>query len=436
MQLPSSPKGEQAILSSIILNNSVYNEVSNYLLDDVFYDSKNKELFKIVKEMISSNQHVDIVTLSTKIKKEHERVGLTLDYLLEITIDGGTLISAESYSRDVYEKYLLRQVIIRTNNLEKLAYNSHADVYDLLNDTHNHIGRLMELRPSSKFDIDKELDNTVDNIAHGYKNIIKTGFEGIDKLSGGMTRGEITIIGGRPGHGKTTTMINMIKSCVDRGLKVLVFNREMTNVEMLKKLLVLESDKLSYLNVRLGLVGDIETMGHLETAKAQLKEKYTEDKFAMFDNLRSFEESLVQIKKFKPDIVFDDYIQLIAADKHIAERRLQLEKLVNDYKWVAKNMNCVCVLLSQLNRSLETRDNGVPKLSDLAESGSIEQVAENVLFIFYRYKTDINKFKDGKNIIELIGSKVRYGVSGSVKLGYNGDKIKLYNSLEDCRKDT
>ena len=148
----------------------------------------------------------------------------------------------------------------------------------------------------------------------------------------------------------------------------------------------------------------------------------------------SFDESASQVKKFKPDVVFDDYIQLIVPDKKISERRLQLEKLVNSYKWLAKKQQCACVLLSQLNRGLETRGDGRPKLSDLAESGAIEQVAENVIFVYYDHKVNMNRSKDGENVIELIGSKVRYGVSGTTKLGYEGDKVKLYNSLEEYRR--
>ena len=229
-------------------------------------------------------------------------------------------------------------------------------------------------------------------------------------------------------------MLNMVKSCMDQGLKVIVFNREMTIVEMLKKLIVLESKDLSYLDVRLGYVGDLMKMGELETTKASIEKKYNAEKFAMFDNMPSFDESAGQVKKFKPDVIFDDYIQLIAPDKKIPERRLQLEKLVNDYKWLAKKQKCTCVLLSQLNRGLESRNDGKPRLSDLAESGAIEQVAENVLFVYYDHKVNMNKSKEGENVIEIIGSKVRYGVSGSTKLGYEGDKVKLYNSIDDYRR--
>ena len=136
-----------------------------------------------------------------------------------------------------------------------------------------------------------------------------------------------------------------------------------------------------------------------------------------------------EVKKFKPDVVFDDYLQLIVPDSKISERRLQLEKIVHDYKWLSKNVNCATVLVSQLNRSLESRGNPVPRLSDLAESGAIEQAAENVFFTYYDYKIFKNKSLErgyGKDVIEVIAGKVRYGETGQVKMDYVGDKVKIH----------
>jgi replicative DNA helicase len=249
-----------------------------------------------------------------------------------------------------------------------------------------------------------------------------------------MTRGELTIIGGRPGHGKTTMMVNMLKACIDNGYKVMLFNREMTNQEMLKKIVVLESKKLSYLNVRRGIINDLEDSTELKLSFEKVKKKYNSRVFKMFDHLKTFDESLLQAKKFKPDIIFDDYIQLISPKTTYSERRLQLEELVNDYKWLAKSISASCVLLSQLNRSVESRDKSRPRLSDLAESGAIEQTAENVVFSFYPYKLQMAN-ETSRNVIEMVGSKVRYGVSGVVELGFNGDKCKLYSSLSEMRKE-
>ena len=114
----------------------------------------------------------------------------------------------------------------------------------------------------------------------------------------------------------------------------------------------------------------------------------------MFDNIRDFAKSSSEVKRFKPDVILDDYIQLISPTKLVEQRRLQLESLVNDYKWLAKETKAVVVLASQLNRSLEQRSSAAkPQLSDLAESGAIEQVAENVFFTYYDYKINGNADK-------------------------------------------
>jgi replicative DNA helicase len=151
----------------------------------------------------------------------------------------------------------------------------------------------------------------------------------------------------------------------------------------------------------------------------------------MFDQLRDFSSSATEIKKFKPDVIFDDYIQLITPSGKEEQRRLQLERIVNDYKWIAKEYNCVVVLASQLNRALETRGNPIPQLSDLAESGAIEQVAENVFFVYYSYKVPATAKPENKNEIALVAAKVRYGETGAVQMAYNGDKCKIYNSEEE-----
>jgi replicative DNA helicase len=207
----------------------------------------------------------------------------------------------------------------------------------------------------------------------------------------------------------------------------------MTNTEMLKKLIALESGALSYGMIRRG-VFDMQGLAELERVKAFIINKYSEGKFAMFDNLKDFSSSASEVKKFKPDVIIDDYIQLIRPENPQDQRRLQLESIVNNYKWLAKSTKSCAILVSQLNRALESRIGQRPILSDLAESGAIEQVAENVWFVFYDYKINFAKSKVGANGIEIIGSKVRYGNSGGVKLGFDGDKAKLYNTMEELKE--
>ncbi len=432
--MPHSVEAENRVLGTLIEDSSKIDQVTPYLIGkNVFFDKKNQRLWDKLIDSHSNGEKVDMVGICSKLTSKDKEIGLDAYYITGLT--SGYTSMVDDYAKTIYEKMLLRDLIFKSTNLVDLSYSNNPDVYSLLSDAHTSIGRFIDLKPGQKDDMDSLLDETIKSIETSGYNILKTGFSGIDELSGGMTRGEITILGGRPGHGKTTTMINLIKHCIDNGLKVIVFNREMTNVEMLKKLFILESGTLSYLDIRNGLIRGLEAAEELSRVKNLVKEKYNEEKFLMFDKLNSFAESAAEVKKFKPDIIFDDYIQLIVPDTRIEQRRLQLEKICNDYKWLVKTQDCAAVLLSQLNRGLESRGDARPRLSDLAESGAIEQVAENVFFVYYHYKVNLVDKDSSRNRIELIASKVRYGTSGKAVLGFNGDKVKLYNSLEEERKE-
>jgi len=433
VKMPSASQAEDVLLGGVLSDSSIYDSVLNYINEDILYKQTSKILWHKMGNMIKSGYHVDLVTVAEALTEGEKSSGLTAYYLsglFEYAVGKGLAVI---YAKSIYEKYLLRLIIERSARVQELAHSNHAKTYDVLTDTHSLIGELIEIRPGETFDIKLEMEDVINSIEVGETNLIKTGFSGLDELAGGMTRGEITIVGGRPGHGKTTFTINLIKSLIESNKKVTLFNREMTNVEMLKKLITLESGSLSYGMIRRGIF-DMQSMAELTRVKQAIINKYSQDKFVMFDNLKDFSSGASEVKKFKPDVIIDDYIQLIRPDNPLEQRRLQLEKIVNDYKWLAKSTKSCVVLVSQLNRQIESRLSQRPMLSDLAESGAIEQVAENVWFVFYDYKINFAKSKVGANGIEVIGSKVRYGNSGAVKLGFDGDKVKLYNTVEDFRE--
>ena len=421
--IPSSIEGERAVLSSIIRNQKVLHEIGGYLHKSVFYKIEHSRLYELLLNMSNSDEPIDLVTICGRLTEVDKKNGIDSYFITEIIQEETS--NPLYYARQVFEKHLLRKIIEKTSLISNAASENNQDVYNLMQETHDMIGRLIEVKPGTKVSISDTMDATMESIFNSERDILKTGFHDLDKLSGGMTKGEITILGGRPGHGKTTTMINIVKSCMDNGLRCMVVNREMTNIEMMKKLIVLESQELSYLNVRRGIISDLETSAELERVKTLIVEKYSEDKFVMFDNLTTFEQSAAEVRRFKPDIVFDDYVQLITPTGKFDQRRLQLEKLINDYKWLVKSQNCCGFLLSQLNRGIEARGDGKPKLSDIAESGAIEQVAENVFFVYYDYKINGMASKYGKSQIEIVASKVRYGNSGNALLKYEGDKVKI-----------
>ena len=378
--------------------------------------------------MLKQGEIVDQITVIENLTDEDSNYGLEAYYITGLTTDSIENKNLLSYGQIVYKKYLMRKLIRETHHIQKNAYLANGNAYDVLHDTHNTIGELIDMQPHTSFDINGAMHETIESIKNSDRNLIPIGYESIDKLCGGLTRGEITIIGGRPGHGKSTLSLNILKNMIDAGYKCMLFNREMSNTEMLKKLVVLESGLLSYSMVRSGALGDESSIKEMNKTVESIKKKYNKDKFVMFDNIRDFGQASAEVKRFNPDVIFDDYIQLIVPDSKIDQRRLQLEKIIHEYKWLAKKTNAAVVLVSQLNRALETRGNPTPRLSDLAESGSIEQAAENVFFTYYDYKIYKHKSIDrgyGREIIEIIAGKVRYGETGSVKMDFKGDEVKI-----------
>ena len=422
---------EIAVLGGVINSPKKFNDVAKYIISDkVWDDGRCKVLWGILEAMTRKNEHIDMITISASLDASNKIVGVDSVFIVECTSTAGSEASLEVYAKKIYEKYLLKLVAQSAKDIETVALNNNANALDVLVSAHTSIGELISLRPDNTFDIDDALVDAIDSIQNTDKLLIKTGFENVDRFAGGLTRGEITIVGGRPGHGKSTMMLNMMSNVLDKKRKVLLFNRELTNVEVLKKLIALESGKLSYAMIRQGIY-ETQHLQELDRVREYISKKYSPDRFRMFDQLRDFSSSATEIKKFKPDVIFDDYIQLITPAGKEEQRRLQLERIVNDYKWIAKEYNCVVVLASQLNRALETRGNPVPQLSDLAESGAIEQVAENVFFVYYSYKVPATAKPENKNEIALVAAKVRYGETGAVQMAYNGDKCKIYNSEEE-----
>ena len=287
--MPCDKGLENSVLGTLILYPEVYKDIRDFIIeDDVFYQKKAKLLWKKLKTMIGRKDFIDTKTVIASLKEEEKLGGISHMYVVDCTIAAGLSNAASTYTRKLYEKYLMRRVIEETNKVQASASNSGEDTYDCIINAHTLFSELIELNPTKeKESIDSLLIDAVQDIQSKDINLIKTGYDAIDKFAGGLTRGEITIIGGRPGHGKTTMMVNMLASLVSNGYKVALFNRELPNIEVIKKLICLESQKLSYSLIRQGIHSK-DSLAQLEKVRETIKKKYNEENFLMFDNIRDF----------------------------------------------------------------------------------------------------------------------------------------------------
>jgi len=433
---PHSTEAEEAVIGSILLEgNSVFEKCNGWIRDsEAFYHVKNKWIWEAFEVMHRNSEVIDTITVLQNIKDNDmisENDGLNAYYLSGLPEAVPTTANVEHYSRIIWEKHIKRKAIKSAHKLYNTSFDKQEEKAEKL--LHEHariINELLEIAPSRKREINDIVNETIDTLKTG-KNIIHFGYPQLDNIAGGMTRKEITVIGGRPGHGKTTLITNLAISLLKQGYKVMLLNREMSNSEMMKKFFVMESDGLAYEDLRMG---DIEEgrMEIIEMMAEKIKKNFKN--LIMYDDIRTLQDAMREIQREKPDVVIDDYIQLIKVEnKRNRDRRFEIEEILMEYKWICKKENCSAILVSQLNREIEKRLEPRPRMSDFSESGTIEQTAETALFVFYGYNFDDEKYDS--NEIEIICDKARYGKIGTYVMGFNGSRCKFYNSSDLAKRD-
>ena len=423
---PNDMEAEESVLGAILMGGfETYDKVSEIIQDDeAFYDHLARHTFRGMGRLRKREQVIEPITLINEVKKKNN--GVTAYYITGLLerVPGPSM--AGQHARMVWEKFVQRQVGRTAYKLYNASFSNIDTTRQILEEHGRYVDVLRALLPSRNGDIGTIIQETVDKIIKG-DAMIPFNFKPLDDFSGGMTRGEITVLGGRPGHGKTTLVVNLIGKLISAGKKVLLLNREMSNTEMMRKLVVMESKDITYDEVRRNKVSKKVEEKLVNGLTTIISDKYSN--LTMYDDIRSLEESMAEVTKFKPDVVIDDYIQLVAVSGAV-ERRFQLERVMNDYKWICKKENCSAILVSQLNREIERRFDPKPKLSDFAESGVIEQCAESALFVYYPYQYDDEKFSPYS--INVIAAKSRYGLTGESTLGFNGNKCRFFNTESEA----
>ena len=426
---PQSEEAEKALLGCMITGGDREQEIGLAWIRDegAFYFNENKTVWKALRKLYKDNIEIDFITLTDKVKDiTGESMAYYITGLAEFV---PTKSNIEQYARIVWEKYIQRETAKSANMLVNASYDDYTEVDNILEKHSRLITELKEIQPSKERKIE-DLVNEMIKVVEEDTNLIPFNLAHLDMFAGGMTRKEITVLGGRPGHGKTTLVINMVKGLIDQGFTVMLFNREMSNTEMLKKMVVMESKALEYGNIRRNELSEKDKI-EFNAVSDRIKSDY--ENLIMYDGVRSLNDSLREIAKHKPDVIIDDYIQLIDVSNVREGRRFEIEKIMQEYKWICKTENCSAILVSQLNREIEKRLDPRPRMSDYAESGVIEQTAESAMFVFYGHNFDSERYSPYNS--ELIVSKCRYGKIGTHKIGFNGGRCKFYMNSDMAQGD-
>ena len=433
---PHSEEAEKALLGSVLKGGSETFEKCKHWIrqSEAFYSTDNKKIWIAMHRLYRDRDGIDIITVIDKFKRlnpDYEDSKGISYYISGLPDESPSAALVDKYSKIIWEKYLRRAVSISANKLySTVLQDDHQSMEEILGEHIRLLEEIKNIQPTRLNDIEDIVEETRELVNTG-DNIIKFGIPALDIPAGGMTRKEITVIGGRPGHGKTTLVVNIIRSLIEQGNKVIMFNREMSNPEMIRKLVVMEGRDLSYSKVRKGdLNGSTD---EFNKSIEKIKSKYKKN-LLMFDDVRTLEDGIAEISKHKPDVVIDDYIQLIQVDGIKEGRRFEIEKIMQEYKWISKSENCSVILVSQLNREIEKRLDPRPRMSDYAESGVIEQTAESAMFVFYGHNFDSERYDQYKS--EIIVAKSRYGRIGTHQVGFNGGRCKFYMNDKLAKDDS
>ena len=422
-----SGMSEREVLGSIMKKPELLELVSKFLVSkEIFYHKDHKEIWSAIYALSKNNKVIDVSTIANYLGEK----GLKITYYLTGIVDD--IVSPnniEHHAKIIYNLYVRRELWKKIQKF--ISRLDKESSYKHITSDINLLTKISEQFSQMASITNGPLENITDEMIESIfakKNLIQTGIRNIDRAIIGMTKGEISIIAGRPGNGKSTLALNITKNMVLDGKKVMFVSREMPKVELLKKFLAMHT-KVKNKDMR----GNAEShRKEIEKGLDFIRKHYKS--LSLFDNLSSLDESINEAKKIRPDIIIDDHIGFINFPHYDnRDTRHRIAEITRRYKWLAKEIDCAVILVSQLNRNIEHRVDKIPRLSDLAESGNLEQDAEIVIFNYYPYVYEYENAEHGEFGQQIIIAKNRYGTTCKFDLGYCGDSSLILDSPEEAR---
>jgi replicative DNA helicase len=433
---PQSIEAEQAVLGAVFLDPSALTLASEILIPEDFYRAAHQKIFHAMLRVADKGEPVDLVTVTAELAdtQQLEEVG-GVSYLSELADSVPTAANVEYYARIVEEKSVLRRLIRTATSIAQDGYTREDEVDVLLDEAERKIMEISQRKHSGTFkNIKDVLVQTYDNIEmlHNRKGEvtgIPTGFTELDRMTSGFQRSDFIIVAARPSVGKTAFALNIAQNVATKANEnVAIFSLEMSAQQLVMRMLCAEGN-INAQNLRTGKLTP-EDWGKLTMAMGSLS-----NAGIYIDDTPSIRVSDIRAKcrRLKQEsglgMVVIDYLQLIQGSGRNRENRQQeVSEISRSLKALARELEVPVIALSQLSRSVEQRQDKRPMMSDIRESGSIEQDADIVAFL---YRDDYyNKDSENKNIIEIIIAKQRNGPVGTVQLAF----IKEYNKFVNLER--
>ena len=427
--LPHSMEAEQSVIGSMIMSRDAIIEASEIITGADFYQQQYGVVFEAMVELHDEGKAVDLVTLQERLKEKDLPPEISsMEFVRDLLSAVPTSANVKYYAEIVAEKSMLRKLIKTTEEISNACYLGKEKTQDILEITEKKIFDLVQNRGSQEFvPIRQVVLNAIEKIEKASRNQgsvtgIPTGFIDLDYKTSGFQPSDLILVAARPSMGKTAFVLNIAQyMAFHDNVTVAVFSLEMSKEQLVNRLLALES-KVDSQNIRTGNLEDEEWAKLIEGANVIGNSNLIiDDKPGI-----SISELRSKCRKYKMEhnlgIIFIDYLQLMTGSGRSESRQQEISRSL---KALARELNVPVVALSQLSRAVEQRPDHRPMLSDLRESGAIEQDADVVMFI---YRDDYyNKDSENKNIAEIIIAKQRNGPIGTVNLVWMPNYTKFVN---------
>ncbi len=435
-KMPHNIEAEMAALGSAFLTNYALGKICEELHPDMFYSEKNKRIFEAISELHQNKIPLDSATVKNEIeKKGNISVIGGLEYLSEVIDSVITAANIDHYIDIIREKALRRKLINVTNDINVSAYNEEEDTNEIIDDAEQKIFTVTKARKSGEFktigEVIRSTQEHLERLAKNQADItgISTGFYDFDKLTSGLHENELIIIAARPAMGKTAFGLNVaINSAINSKKPVAIFNMEMSAEQLALRMIAsvggIDMNKLK--------TGKLEhnDWKKVNEAMSQLGETdvYLEDSSGItVSEIRAKCRRLATSDKGLGLVVID-YLQLIQGSvRYAGNRQQEVAEISRSLKTMAMELNIPVIALAQLSRSVELRENKRPIMSDLRESGSIEQDADIVAFLYRDDYYNKPKEKTNVSLTELIIGKHRNGSTGTIELIFEGNMSNFRN---------
>ena len=432
---PQSIESEQAVLGSIMLRKDAMHEVEDTVSPDSFYVEKHKRIFQAMLDLSLKNEPIDMLSLSTKLQEQKllDSVGGNV-YLAEIVNVVPSSTNIKHYADIVQKKYVLRSLIEAADYVSELAFEEGDDhMDDILDMAEKKIFSVVSSPKNQKYvNLKDELPEAWERLEklHEHKGTLRglpTGFRDLDNILSGFQKSDLVILAARPSMGKTTLALDIArKASTSYEKSVVIFSLEMSSQQLVDRMLSAES-RVNAWNLRTGRLSNDKEFSQLRDSL----DKLAKAKIFIDDQPGN---SIVRMKALSRrlksekglDLIVVDYLQLMTTSKNYDSMVNQVTEISRSLKSLAKELDVPVLALSQLSRAVESRG-GKPRLSDLRDSGSIEQDADVVMFI---HREDKGKEESEKtNIAEILIEKHRNGPTGKIDL-YFDEKTTTFQTLE------